>query len=139
LIESFLDFSQTSVKMIIYLQDQKNVKPLDNGVSGFFTFYVSKRTFLILEKTKTKKKVVFGSILVFLYGYFVQLRWSWGAFWYFSSFVFNFLIKKLLARVPHVSASRWCPCQLGGMGDTTLLPNLAIRSILRCAIVFSFT
>lgn len=62
--ESFLDFSQTSVKMIIYLQDQKNVKPLDNGVSGFFTFYVSKRTFLILEKTKTKKKL---SLEVFWY------------------------------------------------------------------------
>ena len=59
--------------------------------------------------------------------------------WYFSIFVFYFLIEKLLACVPHVSASGWRPCQSGGTCDTTPLPNLAICSLLRCAIVFFFT
>ena len=44
-----------------------------------------------------------------------------------------------MAHIPQVSASEWRPCQSSGTCDTTPLPNLAICSLLRCAIVFSFT
>jgi len=60
-------------------------------------------------------------------------------FWYFSCFVFTFLIKKLLASVEYAPTSEWCPRHSGEAYDTTRWSNLAICHLHECAVVFSST
>jgi hypothetical protein len=70
----------------------------------------SKRTFLTLEK---KKFCLLGYFGIFTQVFCVIKR-VMESFWYFSHFVFNFLIQKLLVRVPlFMLASGWRLHHLG--------------------------
>jgi len=152
-----------SCKKILLLLELIKFRIINQGFSWFFTSFVTtkiflcpkikkilrcwtsvfqvfslsmnnKRMFLTLEK-KTLPLEVFW---YFHIGIFVWLKGLWSVL-VFSRFVFNFFIKKLLARVSYVQASEWRPCYSGAACDTTRWSNLVIHCLSGCAAMSSFT
>jgi hypothetical protein len=94
---------------------------------------------MLISSEKTKKMLCLWRYFDILILVFCVIKRALGSFLLFSCFICNFLIEKLLARVPHELASRWHLCHSSGACDAARWSNLFIRCLPGYVAIPSYT
>jgi hypothetical protein len=94
---------------------------------------------MLLSSEKTKKMLCLWRYFDIFTLVFCVIKRALGSFLVFSCFICNFLIKKLLARVPHALASRRHLCHSSGACDAARWSNMFIRCLPGYVAIPSYT